>query len=1104
MKKRILSVLMVLCLVLAAVPTALAGEEDTMPESPGEEAGETTPEGAEPNGATAPEDGNGETTTPEGGDGETQEETGDTAPSPVNDVAVQAEGDVPQVTMDNLLVKLQSQPVRMSYTIEPAEAADDIEFVELMEVDGEWVENTTGEWGVEARDRKVSLYSGSDGIYRVSPVQQVVKGEDGKYTADYVIESVRTRVGALYNGEIIASCEIRFIPTESGIFYISADGTELSSITAFAMPTEVTAVWTGGGEPHWTWESSAPEVVGVEPSSEGSAQATVTIYQQSGSTSNVYATPAIVLDGETYVYSSTAGQISAKASSGIVTASSANIWQGTEITLTFHLPDTLANAEITWSSNNEAVIAAPAETSATVNVTPSVGAPMSGAYTSVRLTAAAEIDGHTYSGYVDITVWRVTLEEDATAGTWDALLQAIQDGSQTIAVSDTIAIPADATLDLTGVQILREDFDGALFSVGSENVTINGGDTGVINGQYNGAAAPLIEVAQGGDLTLSNITLQNSQNNGGTGGAVSVKDGTLTCKGVSFIGNTAQGTTSGSNDYNGGGAIYAQDAVIDISGCTFEGNSATFGNGGTIYADQGTTGTIESNVITGGETSRATSSDSSAGGGIYCRLAGNILIRGNEISGCEAYNGGGIAVVTTGYDFCGKITLIDNTVDGNTADNRGGGLYFVQDKPDTIDLQSGIISNNSAGWGGGIDYTVHDQETLVLTNVLITDNTAVRGAGIWACPTSKTESYSTLGGAIFGNTATGRSTELNPVSASGDDIRYEGTDADVHGEDPLILRGDPWVTATTEITVMDRALGGGLMAWYQDEQDDRYQAGNAEADPSLYTNTSSSFSLHGELSEAHQALAEAEARLIITGNTAESRGGGIATNSPIVIGMEGYDKTVTVKKVWSGSETHPASVNVTLVRLDANNNHEDLETVTLSEDNEWTATFEDLPGLYEDENGAQHNYTYTVREDTIANWNGTVAVVEDNDSDDNTITLVITNTYQPDPGPGGGGGTTTPDPDPDDKDDDDPEPTPTPTPTPNPDIPVTPDNPDTPDTPNQPDTPSEPVSPSDPGVPQTSDTSLTGLWLALCLLALGGLGLLRFTQPRRGGRRARR
>lgn len=431
--------LMVLCLVLAAVPTALAEGEDSgvTPEDPAaptevigepgnEQQGGGEPDGTLPTGET-PEEDSGEKTPANGPTTPAPEETS----VPEEQVSPQDVGDPPTVEMDNLLVRLTSSPVRMSYTIEPAEAADEIEFVELMQDgDGSWVENTDGSWGIAAGDRKVSLYSGSDGIYRVTPAQQVVGA--GQY--------VTTRVGALYNGEIIASCEIRFISTDSGIFYVSADETPISSITAFATPTEVTAVWTGEGEAHWTWESSAPEVVGVEPAGEGSAQATVTIYQQSGSTSNVYATPAIVLDGETYVYTSTAGQISARASSGIVTASSANIWQGTEITLTFHLPDTLAgeNPSVTWSSNNEAVIAAPAETSATVNVTPPVGGQMSGASTSVRLTAAAEIDGHTYSGYVSILVWKVTIAADATAGTWDGLLQAIQGGSQTIAVSDTI------------------------------------------------------------------------------------------------------------------------------------------------------------------------------------------------------------------------------------------------------------------------------------------------------------------------------------------------------------------------------------------------------------------------------------------------------------------------------------------------------------------------------------------------------------------------------------------------------------------------------------------------------------------------------------------
>lgn len=72
-----------------------------------------------------------------------------------------------------------------------------------------------------------------------------------------------------------------------------------------------------------------------------------------------------------------------------------------------------------------------------------------------------------------------------------------------------------------------------------------------------------------------------------------------------------------------------------------------------------------------------------------------------------------------------------------------------------------------------------------------------------------------------------------------------------------------------------------------------------------------------------------------------------------------------------------------------------------------------------------------------------------------------------------------------------------------PDTPDTPDEPDTPDTPDEPDTPDTPDTPSDPGVPQTSDGSLTGLWLALCMLSLGCLGLLRFTASGRG-RRTRR
>ena len=92
-----------------------------------------------------------------------------------------------------------------------------------------------------------------------------------------------------------------------------------------------------------------------------------------------------------------------------------------------------------------------------------------------------------------------------------------------------------------------------------------------------------------------------------------------------------------------------------------------------------------------------------------------------------------------------------NTIAKNEAGQRGGGMKLNMDKNSQVNLISGLISENrSSGFGGGIDYTNHENPTLHLTNVLITGNRASRGAGIWACPTSETEVYSTLGGAFYG------------------------------------------------------------------------------------------------------------------------------------------------------------------------------------------------------------------------------------------------------------------------------------------------------------------------------------------------------------------
>ena len=239
---------------------------------------------------------------------------------------------------------------------------------------------------------------------------------------------------------------------------------------------------------------------------------------------------------------------------------------------------------------------------------------------------------------------------------------------------------------------------------------------------------------------------------------------------------------------------------------------------------------------------------------------------------------------------------------------------------------------------------------------------------------------------------------------------------------------------------------------------------------------------------------------------------------------------VTVTKVWKNdSKTdRPESVTVELLR-----NGAVCDTVQLSDSNDWTHTFADLP--VEDEDGAP--YEYTAKEVSVPGY--TTQITGDAEEG-----FIITNTKEadpdpsPDPGPG-------PDPDPDPSPDPGPGTNPDPDPDPDePDEPAGPDTPDTPDEPGTPDVPEEPGTdipddtppetgapgePEEPGtdipdstppetdVPgepdepgETGEPSLpqTGqLWLPVGLLALAGAALTAAGvagRTRRHGKRERR
>lgn len=533
------------------------------------------------------------------------------------------------------------------------------------------------------------------------------------------------------------------------------------------------------------------------------------------------------------------------------------------------------------------------------------------------------------------------------------------------------------------------------------------------------------------NISLSNVTIADFHAATGNGGAVCINEGDLTIT-DSHLGFYDFNTDEyGGNSARNGGAVWGKDTSVIITGSDLfynkskdpEGlpNQAWFG-GGALYLEGGSKrrskvrlennyffsnetkdhggaihlDTIESADIIGNriesniaynhfvtDSSGKTKSRGGDGAGIYVRLVRDYVnIKDNEITDGTAIGwGGGIRIMTTE----GKTFLDGNIVTENKAE-RGGGISLGTIGRSKIELRTGEICNNKATeFGGGIDYTTHTMPALRLQNVLITDNTAVRGGGIWSCPASTTEMHSTLGGAIFGNTAKGTYGSFPPynITAAGDEVRYEGIDS----EDRLITDANP-PSLGTKMTVTKRALGGGLMEWYQDATEIRYQPGVPEADPKVYTNTNLSFGLHGELSEEHQKLAEAEAKLIVKGNISKGRGGGIATNSPIVIGIENADVSVKVEKQWT-EEKHPKEILVDLYRVgpDGSDRVKLDSNVPLNEINGWKTEFCNLPSQYIDDKGNIQNCTYEVVEQAVEGW----SCKADVEFKDNTYMIKLTN-----------------------------------------------------------------------------------------------------------------
>ena len=258
----------------------------------------------------------------------------------------------------------------------------------------------------------------------------------------------------------------------------------------------------------------------------------------------------------------------------------------------------------------------------------------------------------------------------------------------------TVNSPLDTTLTPTGTFTLRElvnqagpgdtiefapSLNGATISLqlgplpvsGSANLTVDAPSSGVT---INGDGQNIFQVAAGGALSLSWLTLTGGGAlNGDDGGAIN-NAGRLTLQDCTFTANSATANSDGGGGW--GGAVYNTGTLVTSGYNFFNNNSASCG--GAVANGSGGTASLEYDSYSSGN------SAAQQGGAIY--NAGAMTVYGCTLSGNTAVLGGGLFNsgvfirvhdpnndVGTGME----VQILDNTDYGVpfNAGNANGALY---------------------------------------------------------------------------------------------------------------------------------------------------------------------------------------------------------------------------------------------------------------------------------------------------------------------------------------------------------------------------------------------------------------------------------------------